>query len=80
MSVRAMISFDVMKEDRLYHVLVPNGSPFQEAKDALHEVLFLLETQEKVDKEKAEQKEAAQAEEASQIEEASQVESPEIVA
>ena len=74
MSIRAMISFDVMKEDRLYHVLIPNGAPFQEAKDVLYEVLFLLETQEKADKEKAEQKETAQGEETTPIE------SPEVVA
>ncbi len=63
-----------MKEDRLYQVLIPNGSPFQEAKDVLQEVLCTLETQEKLDKEKAEQKEAALREEATQIE------SPEIAA
>ncbi len=55
MSIRAMISFDVMKEDRLYHVLIPNGAPFQEAKEALAQVLGTLELQEKADKEKAQQ-------------------------
>lgn len=66
MSIRAMISFDVMKEERLYHVLIPNGAPFQEAKDVLSEVLVVLEAQEKADKEKAEQ--------------ATTIETPEIVA
>jgi hypothetical protein len=61
-----MISFDVMKEERLYHVLIPNGAPFQEAKDVLNEVLVVLEAQEKADKEKAEQ--------------ATTIETPEIVA
>lgn len=60
MSIRAMISFDVMKEDRLYHVLIPNGSPFQEARDVLTEIIQLLDTQEKADKEKAEQTQSAQ--------------------
>lgn len=55
MSIRAMISFDVMKEERLYHVLIPNGAPFQEAKEALAQVLGTLELQEKADKEKAQQ-------------------------
>jgi len=55
-----------MKEERLYHVLIPNGAPFQEAKDVLSEVLVVLEAQEKADKEKAEQ--------------ATTIETPEIVA
>jgi len=66
MSIRAMISFDVMREERLYHVLIPNGSPFQEAKEVLAEVLGSLELQEKADKEKAEQ--------------ATAIETPEVVA
>lgn len=74
MSIRAMISFDVMKEERLYQILIPNGSPFQEAKEVLNEIIQVLEAQEKVDKDKAEQKESAQ------NEETTQVDSPEIVA
>ncbi len=60
MSIRAMISFDVMKEERLYHVLIPNGSPFQEARDVLNEVMQALDAQEKADKEKAEKNAAEQ--------------------
>lgn len=74
MSIRAMISFDVMKEERLYQILIPNGSPFQEAKEVLNEIIQVLEAQEKVDKDKAEQKESAQ------NEKTTQVDSPEIVA
>lgn len=51
MAIRAMISFDVIKGERLYHVLIPNGSPFQEAKDVLNEIIESLSAQEKADQE-----------------------------
>ncbi len=60
MSIRAMISFDIMKEERLYHVFIPNGSPFQEARDVLNDVIQSLDAQEKADKEKAEKDAAEQ--------------------
>lgn len=56
MPIRSIISFDIIKEDRLYQVFIPNGSPFLEAKDVLNEVISMIDAQEKADKEKAEQK------------------------
>jgi hypothetical protein len=53
MSIRAMISFDVMKNERLYHILIPNGSPFVEAREVLLDIIDNLEEQEKADKAKS---------------------------
>lgn len=68
MNTRAMITFDVQKEDRYYHFLIPNGSPYQEAKDALAEVIGLIDEQEKASKEaKPDVQEAAPTEVAPEI-------------
>ena len=49
MVTRAMISFDVVKNDRWYHILVPNGAPFEEACDAMRDVITMIEEQQKAE-------------------------------
>jgi len=51
MSIRALISFDVQKNERYYHVMVPNGAPYQEAREAILEVIERIDNQEKLSKE-----------------------------
>ena len=58
MSIRAFISFDVQKEERYYHVLVPNGAPYAEAREALMDVVAIIDAQEKASKEQEAEKPA----------------------
>lgn len=52
MVTRAMISFDIEKEGRWYHILIPNGAPYTEACDSLNEVITMIQDQQKAEAEK----------------------------
>ena len=47
MITRAMISFDIQKEDRWYHFLIPNGAPYAEAQEALAQAIAFIEQEQK---------------------------------